>query len=54
MRRFVDLRSYAGLIRCISSVTEEEPQWLEALRGKLNGIIEKLEEGFSETCPAAE
>ena len=32
MRRFVDLRSYAGLIRCISSVTEEEPQWLEELR----------------------
>ena len=54
MRRFVDLRSYAGLIRCISSVTEEEPQWLEELRGKLNGKIERLEEGFSETCPAAE
>ena len=30
--RFVDLRSYAGLIRCISSVTEEEPQWLVELR----------------------
>lgn len=54
MRRFVDLRSYAGLIRCISSVTEEEPQWLVELRGKLNGKIERLEEGFSETCPAAE
>ena len=54
MRRFVDLRSYAGLIRCIRPVAEEEPQWLKELRGKLNGKIERLEEGFSETCPAAE
>lgn len=54
MRRFVDLRSYAGLIRCVSPVTEEEPQWLEELRGKLNQKKEKLEEGFSRSCPAAE
>ena len=47
MRRFVNLHSYAGLIRCVSSVIGEEPQWLEELRGKLEEKIRKLESGFS-------
>lgn len=46
MRRFVNLRSYARLIRCVSSRTAEEPDWLAELREKLNGKIRALEDGF--------
>lgn len=46
MRRFVNLRSYARLIRCVSSRTAEEPDWLVELREKLNGKIRRLEDGF--------
>ena len=46
MRRFVNLRSYARLIRCVSSWTAEEPDWLVELREKLNGKIRALEDGF--------
>ena len=46
MRRFVNLRSYARLIRCVSSRTAEEPDWLVELREKLNGKIRALEDGF--------
>ena len=46
MRRFVNLRSYARLIRCVSSRMAEEPDWLVELREKLNGKIRALEDGF--------
>ncbi|WP_321004347.1 hypothetical protein [Eisenbergiella porci] len=40
------LRSYARLIRCVSSRTAEEPDWLAELREKLNGKIRAMEDGF--------
>ena len=42
MRRFVDLFSYARLIRCVAEKFPEEPPWLGELRIKLNrAILEK-------------
>lgn len=46
LRRFVRLRSYARLIRCVSSQPAEEPDWLVELREKLNGKIRRLEDSF--------
>lgn len=46
MRRFVRLRSYARLIRCVSSRTAEEPDWLMELREKLNRKIRGMENSF--------
>lgn len=43
MRRFVNLYRYARLIRCVSDVFENEPEWLVGLRKKLNSIIDRYE-----------
>lgn len=47
MRRFIDLFSYARLIRSVSESFPDEPEWLVGLRKKLNIIIENLEAGIS-------
>lgn len=46
MRRFINLYGYARLIRCVSEKFDNEPEWLEALRKKLNISISKKEAGI--------
>ena len=46
MRRFINLYSYARLIRCVAEKFADEPAWLVELRAKLNKTISKLEGGF--------
>lgn len=41
MRRFINLYSYARLIRCIAEKFENEPEWMIQLRLKLNKVIEE-------------
>lgn len=43
MRRFIDLFSYARLIRCVDEMFDDEPDWLVGLRKKLNYVIDNLE-----------
>ncbi len=43
MRRFINLYSYARLIRCVAVDFPNEPNWLLDLREKLNNIIRNLE-----------
>lgn len=43
MRRFVDLFTYARLIRSVAESLAEEPQWMHSLRQKLNWVIHRLE-----------
>lgn len=42
MRRFINLYGYARLIRCVAEKFADEPDWMVALREKLNkAILEK-------------
>lgn len=43
MRRFIDLYSYAGLIRCVADEFPNEPDWMSKLREKLYCKINRLE-----------
>lgn len=43
MRRFINLYGYARLIRCVAEKFADEPQWLIALREKLNKAIQAKE-----------
>lgn len=43
MRRFINLFSYARLIRCVAENLSNEPNWLIELRKKLVGRIGELE-----------
>ena len=43
MRRFINLYSYARLIRCVAVNFSNEPNWLLELRKKLNTCIQNLE-----------
>lgn len=43
MRRFMNLYTYARLMRCIAEKFSNEPDWLLELRKKLDNIIQKLE-----------
>jgi Putative homoserine kinase type II (protein kinase fold) len=43
MRRFIDLFSYARLIRSVAESFPNEPDWLIGLRKKLNAVLKKLE-----------
>ncbi len=43
MRQFIDLFSYARLIRCVAETFDNEPDWLIGLRVKLNSHIKKFE-----------
>ncbi len=43
MRRFINLYSYARLIRCVAVSVSKEPNWLLELRKKLNNKIHSLE-----------
>ncbi len=43
MRRFINLYSYARLIRCVAVNSFNEPNWLLELRKKLDSNIRKLE-----------
>ena len=46
MRRFINLYTYARLIRCVAEHFADEPTWFEGLRTKLNATIGRLEDGF--------
>lgn len=46
MRRFVDLFTYTRLIRSVAETFENEPDWLIALRKKLNKRISEKEKYF--------
>lgn len=46
MRRFINLYSYARLIRCTSDQFESEPEWLIYLREKLSNKIIQLKSGM--------
>lgn len=48
MRRFINLFSYARLIRCVAENFANEPNWLIELRKKLIGIIKDLEKNMCE------
>jgi hypothetical protein len=43
LRRFINLYSYARLIRCVTMNFSNEPNWLLELRKKLDNSIRKLE-----------
>lgn len=43
MRRFINLYSYARLIRCVEEKFPNEPDWLTELRNKLDNCIEEFE-----------
>ena len=43
MRRFCNLYSYAGLIRCVAEAFSNEPDWMVGLREKLRCKMEVLE-----------
>lgn len=45
MRRFINLYSYARLIRCAAEAYPNEPDWMSALREKLRWKIGLLESG---------
>ena len=46
MRRFINLYSYARLIRCVAEKFADEPEWLVELRGKLGKAISEKEAGM--------
>lgn len=43
MRRFIDLYSYARLIRCVADEFSNEPDWMSKLREKLYCKMNRLE-----------
>lgn len=43
MHRYIDLFSYARLIRSVEESFTAEPDWLLGLRKKLNKVIEKCQ-----------
>lgn len=47
MRRFINLYSYARLIRCVADEYFDEPDWMVALREKLHRKIGFLESGVA-------
>ena len=49
MRRFIDLYSYARLIRCVAAKSLNEPNWLLELREKLNNRIQNLVMSMTKT-----
>lgn len=46
LRRFVNLYGYARLIRSVAERFEDEPEWLENLRVRLDGAIKAKEVSF--------